>query len=164
MSTQGAGPYVPAEPYPILPVQPVELLLILLTRDVNPSIVVGTNDAGQYQPVWVGGADNTAQQSGCVVLMPGGTTQMNPHLPLKYERIQVRCMAHSIYQATQIGNHVYDLLHVRHREIVTQPSTGNRYLIHHTQCVAAPSGHWDSATTWESLAFYEIVVHTQPIS
>lgn len=164
MSTQGAGPQLNQEQYPAVPVSPLELLEVLLNELINVELVPATDDAGNPHPVWVGGAENTAQQDGCVVLMASGTTQSNPHLPIHWARIQVRCMAHSLSHAEQIGLHVYDLLHVRHRTVVTQPSTNNSYVIHHTECVGGPSLHFDSVTTWESLAFYLVQVNTFPIS
>lgn len=153
-----AGPYVPQEPSPIQPASSVELLFILLTRDVDRTIVPAT------QPVWVGGADNASQQAGCVVISKVGVVTNNPHLPIDDDRLQVRCMHHQYANAEQIGQHVLDLLHVRHRELVTQESSGHTYLIHRTQRLAGPTMHWDSETTWESLAFYEVMCGSYPVS
>jgi hypothetical protein len=154
-SDQGAGPFIPEEPDPLIPLSPPELLLCLLERDVEQAICSN---------VIVGPATQDQQQAGVISITPAGLSTISDHMPLKWVRLQVRCIHHQLAAAEQIGEHVFQLLHTRHRELVTQPSSGNTYLVHHTKCVAGPSTHWDSAATWESLAFYELLIGTQPVS
>lgn len=152
-TTAGAGPYVPAGPDPLLPVSPVELVQALLQRDTVKSICP-----------WVitGPAEHVMQQQGVCSLTDAGATQTNPHMPIIWKRIQVRCIGHTVAHSEQIGQHIYSLLHTRHRELVQQPSSDQWYLVHRTRCVSEPSGHYDGVSTWESLAFYEAMVGTAP--
>lgn len=152
----GAGPFQPQTLQPQLPVSPLELFYLLCVRDVDASIVPGG--------VWTGGAEDFAQQAGAIALMPGGLTQIDRYTPVQWTRIQVRCLAHEVASSTRIAQHVKDLFHVRHRELVTQVSTGNAYLIHRTALIAGPTGHWDTPSTWENLMFFEVMVGTQPVS
>ena len=151
----GAGPYQPETPNPAIPLSPVELVYQLVKRDVEPSICPW---------VVVGPAEHAMQQEGVCSLTQAGNSQSNPHVPLIWQRIQIRCIAHTMAHAEQIGQHVYQLLHTRHREAVVQPSSGLAYLVHHTQCISGPSNHYDGPATWESLAFYEALVHTTPMT
>ena len=152
----GAGPYQPQALQPELPVSPMELFKVLCERDADPRIVSGG--------FWSGGAEQNAQQLGAVALMPAGLVQIDRYAPVQWERVQARCMAHTLAHSTRIAQHMKDLFHVRHRELVTQHSSGNTYLIHRTALIAGPSAHWDSPATWENLMFFEVMVGTQPVS
>lgn len=151
----GAGPYIPEEVNPLRPLSVPELVFALLLRDVNTAIC-------PY--VRVGPTTHAEQQAGVVSVTPAGSTKINPHMPMRWARVQLRGIHHQIAQAEMIGEHVFQLLHTRHRELVTQPSSGNTYLVHNTQVIAGPSIHYDTPETWESLLFAEITVGTQPIS
>lgn len=156
MSLQGAGPFIPSYPSPVYPVSPIELFQVLMQRDLEPSLVPGG--------VFVGGAPNDVQQLGCIALMDSGNTQIMPHVPLQFTRIQARCMAHTVSAVNLIAQHAKQLFEARTRELVTQPSTGNVYLVQRIVLIAGPTGHWDSPATWEELMFFEVTVGTQPVS
>lgn len=155
--SSGAGPYIPYDPIPQAntPVSPVELLKQLLDLDLNRDVV----PAGAI----VGPASNDMQQQGCASLTSAGNASIDRYSPCINARIQIRCMAHSMARAEQIGMHIYQLLHVRHREVVTQASTGDKYLIHRTAVLAGPSNHFDSVSTWESLLFIELMTSQYPV-
>lgn len=135
-------------------VSPAKLLKIFITDNASREIVP--------HGAVVGGADDVEQQAGVVALMDAGNTKDELYAPLLWKRVQVRCMGGSLYQADQIGNHVFWLLHGQ-RWMVMEDEAEFLWFVHGIHCTAGPSHHIDSSETWENLFFANITVGRDPV-
>lgn len=131
----------------------------LLKAYIDDNLVAALIPGG----VFVGPADDAAQQAGCISIVEAGNTDRELYLPIIKARVQIRCVARTLDMVERMGRASYLLLNDVNREPVTQPSTGEQFLIHSMSVTAGPSNHFDSAETWESLLFISVMVGTQPI-
>lgn len=135
-------------------VSPAELLKVYIDDRADTSVV----PAGAV----VGGADDNEQQQGVISIMDGGSSKQELYAPLLNERLQLRCLAPTLYEADRIGNHAYALLDdVKWVEL--RDSAGFTWFVHTIYCATRPSHHLDSKETFESLFYVNITVGTEPI-
>ena len=137
-------------------VNPAELLRHFLGGVVDPELAPGG--------VVVGPASDAQQQSGVVSIVHAGRPRDSLYTATKWARLNVRCVARTLFDASRLGHHVYLLLEGRGRTLVAQPSTGEEYLVHLFNMAAGPSDHYDSPETWESLLVVEMLVGTDPVT
>lgn len=138
----------------VLPISPAELLRDFLRTNVNPEILDPDN-------IVIGPATEDQIKDGCVELVNAGMPKEEPPL-LVWIRAQIRSVAPTLYRADVIGQHVREVAHYKNR-ITARDHLGRQYLIHSVKVVAGPSHHWDSAVTWETLQFAEMMVGTQAL-
>lgn len=131
--------------------------MIVLLNEVDTRLVKG------QPPVVVGPATNEQQQAGVISVTDSGPLRSERYIPVVYPRLQIRCMAHDVSVSDRIGWHVYDILHNRHRQVVTD-STDMSWLVHRTEVLSGPSLHYDSQATWEQLLFVETMIGREPVS
>lgn len=134
---------------------------LMMKRLLDDELDAGVIPGG----VFVGGADDDAQQAGCVALMDAGSVRTDD-APLLWKRIQIRCMGRSLLQVDGIGNHVYSILKRVSQETLTrqyEDEDGYLWLVHGAYPSTEPSHHIDSSETWESLLFGVVKVGEDPI-
>lgn len=135
------------------------LSIIELFKNLVESEMAGDLPGG----VFVGPANNTAQQSGCVQLMSAGLGRKEAYLPLQWQRIQIRCVAGTMLAAESIAGLFMLRIDNRNRITLSQASNGHDYLVHVISIEAGPSMHFDTPATWEVLLFAEMCVGTRPV-
>lgn len=135
-------------------VSPSELLMSFLNDTMSADVIPGG--------AVVGGATDKAQQEGCVSIMDAGNQKNELYAPLLWKRCQVRCMAGSLAEVDDIGNHVFDLLNDQ-QNLEIEDARGKLWFVHGIYCATGPSHHIDSPETWESLLFVNVTVGRDPI-
>lgn len=138
-----------------LPISPAELLQNYLKDNVDPEILNPDN-------ITVGPANADQIRDGCIELVNAGMPKEEPPI-LVWIRAQIRSVGPSLYRADVLGQHVRQVLHYKNR-ITAHDHLGREWLIHSVKVVAGPSHHWDSAVTWETLQFAEMMVGTQALT
>lgn len=137
-------------------ISPSELVADVLNR-------LGRPDLAPHGAV-VGPADNPQQQEGVIQMVAAGLPVVERYTPVQWMRCQMRCLAGSLDHADTISQRVMNELNQKQRVVGRMASTDRRYLIHLMNITAGPSMHFDSAETWETLVFAEIMIGTDPIS
>ena len=127
---------------------PAELLRTRIYDEVDPSLVPGG--------VVVGPTSDEQQQQGCISLSDAGMPKQDRYLPLVVST-QIMVSGPSIAAVDQIARHAYSVLNGEGRSIVTQGSTGERFLIHMINIVPGPSTYISSTETWDELLSVESV-------
>jgi hypothetical protein len=135
-------------------ISPTELIAALINTD--SSLAVGG--------AVVGPANDEQQQEGIISVVAAGLPVVEKYIPLQWMRAQIRCLAGTLDEAEAIGQRVYTFLNGNVRVTATQASTGETYLIHLININAGPSMHFDTAETWETLLFAEILISVTPVS
>ncbi len=151
MTTQTAAP---RGAFTGMPISPSELLRDLLVREADPAII---------PHIVVGPANKTQIDEGVVELVDAGMPKQEPP-GLVWVRNQIRCIGPSLDRVDAMGRHIWEVANWRNRITATMASTSRTYLIHVLKVSAGPSHHWDTAITWESLLFAEMMVGIQPLA
>lgn len=138
-----------------LPISPSELLMDYLKKNVDDSILDPNN-------IFVGPATKEAIEAGCLEIAEAGSPKMEPPI-LIWLRAQLRAVGPDLDTADKIGHHIRELVDQKYR-IEATDSLDRTYLIHLVRVVSAPSHHWDSTISWESLQFAEMMVGLQALS
>jgi hypothetical protein len=137
-------------------ISPAEIVRDILVRLSTPGLAPGG--------IFVGPANDEAQQLGCISIMAAGLPVVEKYTPVQWVRAQMRCLAGSLSEADAVAQAAQRDLHGRSRLIARMASTDQRYLVHLINVTAGPSMHFDSAETWEVLLFAEVMVGTTPIT
>jgi hypothetical protein len=136
-------------------ISPAEVFMVALR---------GLVDSTTVPHVVVGPLSFLQQQAGGVSLMDSGEVRSET-LPLVRPRLQVRCIAPTLGQCEVIGRTVELAIQTQSgRQIITQPSTGEQFLLHTMTVNGAPSAHRDTDSTWEYLLFAEAMMGTIPVA
>ena len=139
---------------PLFPISPAELMKELIRTKT---------DAGIVPHVVVGPLSEEQQREGGLSIVTAGTAAEELYLPLIRPRIQIRCVGGSLGKSELMARHVAMKIDGLGRSEVTQPSTGDRYLIHWVNVTGGPSDHFDTAETFEGLMFADTMMGTTPI-
>lgn len=135
-------------------ISPSELMMNMLE---------GVVDEGIVPTIVVGPTTDAQQQEGVVSLLDAGIPRQERYAPLIWIRTQIRIQSPTMSSTDLMTNHIYSLLHQKGRQIVEQPSTGEKYLIHMTNITSGMSGPTVSADLCEALLFAESLIATEPI-
>ena len=99
----------------------------------------------------MGPTTDAQQQLGCISLSDAGMPKQEWYLPLVWVSTQIEVSGPSIAAVDLIARHAYAVLNGVGRSIVTQGSTGERFLIHMINIVSGPSTYISSTETWNEL-------------
>lgn len=137
------------------PISPAELVMNLLETELD----------AQYAPggIIVGPLNDAQQQAGAIQLVDAGMPRQEMYAPVVWDKVQIRCIAHSLAQADTMARAVFAVLNQHGRAIAEMVSTGDRYLIHTINIIAGPSMHYDTPETHETLLFAEVMIGLDPV-
>jgi hypothetical protein len=136
-------------------ISPAEIVADMLNRYGDPEIA----PAG----IVIGPSNHAQQQAGVVSITAAGMPVVNKYLPLQSMRAQIRCLAGTLELAEAIAQAVLRDTNGKVRMRCRQASTDQWYLVHLSNVTAGPSMHYDSAETWETLLFAELLIGTGPV-
>lgn len=140
-----------------LPLSPAEVAFDLLSR-YGSTIGAEIPDSAALVVAVVGPANDTQQQGGVVSFMGAGLPIIEKYSPVQWHRAQMRCLAGDLSTADYIAGLVQRDIHGLVRKVCYQASNDSWYLVHLSNVVAGPSMHFDSAETWETLLFAELMI------
>jgi hypothetical protein len=151
-----------SEPTPIgnveLPGEDIVSPAVLLKRFIDDNASSTVVPAGAV----VGGADDTEQQEGVVALMDAGDAEPELYAPIVKKRVQVRCVAGTLFEADSIANYIYELLNGQ-RWLILEDHEERLWYCYTIYCSIGPSHHIDSSETKESLLFAIITLSREPV-
>lgn len=146
-----------------LPLSPAEVAYDMLDR-YGSTIGAEIPDKDTLVTAIVGPANDTQQQGGCISFMGAGLPVIEKYTPIQWHRAQARCLAGDLATADYISSLVQRDMHDKQRLLCYQASNDSWYLVHLSNVVAGPSMHFDSAETWETLLFAELMIGNDPVA
>lgn len=146
-----------------LPLSPAEVAFDLLSR-YGSTIGAEIPNSTSLVTAVVGPANDEQQQGGVVSFMGAGLPVIEKYTPVQWHRAQMRCLAGDLATADYISSLVQRDVHGIVRKVCYQSSNDSWYLVHLSNVVAGPSMHFDSAETWETLLFAELMIGDVPVA
>jgi hypothetical protein len=128
-----------------------QMLLEWFTSDEIPGGVV------------VGPAEFEGIKRGTVALLEQGIPAVEPYVPIIRQRIAARVLHTDLEKAERIARLIRDKCLQWERRVVTQPSTGKKYLVHDLQLTGGPAMAMDSKFDWEILMMLEIMIGAKEV-
>ncbi len=127
--------------------------LLLADRDVSALARGG---------VFIGPTTIQAAELGSVSLfeLPGTPEQRSR---VVRPQMEASCVHSSVADASELGQAVYLALNAKGRRIVTQPSTGQKYLVHLTFASTPVLRQGELEGTWDVAVQIQTMIGTDPI-
>ncbi len=114
--------------------------------------------------VVVGPASEAQQKAGAIVLAEAGVSRLERDVPLLRMQLTARCIAATVSNTELISAVLYDVIHAKGRQVVSQESTGQSYLVHYTFITGGPVlAAGEIKNTWENVMTIEVMVGTEPV-
>ncbi len=115
--------------------------------------------------VVVGPANREQQVAGVIALAESGITSVEDYLPLMRAQMSARCIAASIEHVSRISAKLWEMIHMKGRQVVRQPSADMKFLVHFTRVNGGPTlTKGDTDDTWEDILTVEAMVGTEEVT
>jgi hypothetical protein len=134
--------------------------------EIIQQLLIDSTDSATVAPggITTGPCSPKQIKDGAIGILPVGQPKNERYTPLQRMALALRCHGATVTQAELIGIWAYGILKERRRQVLDQPSSSERFLVHFVTVSGGPNiVQGPVQDTWESGLTLEVLAGTTPV-